>query len=82
MQLCLQIFHHFATSSLIKEKHVNVYTFMFYCHFSKGNNFCDFLFASLDNVAFSFKGAYSYKQERICSFLPSRVDPSGKDGQN
>ena len=29
------------------------YTSMIFCHFKKGNNFCDFLFAFLDNVALS-----------------------------
>ena len=31
--------------------HWNEYTFMFFCHFSKGNNFCDFLFAFQDKEA-------------------------------
>ena len=31
------------------------YTSMFACHFTKGNNFYDFLFASLDNKPFPNK---------------------------
>ena len=52
-------------------------------HISKGNDFCDFLFASLDDKALSKAGLLL--KVGICSyrskFFPLRVDPIEKEGK-
>ena len=57
---------------------------IFFCYFFMGNNFCDLLFAPLDDTDFPKLGPLL--KERICSkwskFFPFRVDPYEKEGNN
>ena len=57
--------------------HLHIFFLLFFCHFAKGNNFRDFLFAFLDNAALPKWG--KLLKERICSygskFFTFRVDP-------
>ena len=50
----------------------------FFCHFTKGNYFCDFLLASLVDIAFPIQGHLLL--ERICSL--QELTSTGKGGLN
>ena len=60
------------------------YTSIFFCHYYKGNNLGDILFASVYEESFQKMGLLL--KERICSyrskFFPLRVNPIEKGGKN